>query len=96
MSARPTIHPGEILREEFLNRYGLTITDVARDLKVPTSRLAAIVEGRDRVCVDLGLRLAHYFGTSDRFWLQAQLDYDMSHAESRAAQIQAEIIPLAA
>jgi addiction module HigA family antidote len=78
--ARPTIHPGEILREEFLKPTGVDVETLARDLKLPQDRLDALVEERDGLCVDTALRLSHYFGTSERFWLEVQMVYDIERA----------------
>ncbi|MGE5504682.1 MAG: HigA family addiction module antitoxin [Actinomycetota bacterium] len=77
--ARPTIHPGEILREEFLKPAGVDVETLARDLKLPEDRLVSLVEERGGVCVDTALRLSHYFGTSERFWLEMQMVYDIEH-----------------
>ncbi len=74
---RPNIHPGELLREEFLKPTGVDVATLAHDLKLPREQLDDIVHGRGAMCVDTALRLSHYFGTSERFWLEAQLTYDL-------------------
>lgn len=91
---RPNIHPGELLAEEFLKPIGVTTQDLAHDLKVPHDTINAIVGGRRGVCVDTALRLSRYFGTSDRFWLEAQLAYDLEHARRQGHTILSEVKPL--
>lgn len=91
MYGRPTIHPGELLREEFLKPTGLSTEGLARDLKIPHHRVEGIVEGRQGICVDTALRLSRYFGTSDRFWLEAQMTYDLEKAHR--AGIKTEVTP---
>lgn len=91
---RPNIHPGEILREEFLKPAGIDLATLARDIKLPRERLDALVEGRGAVSVDTSLRLARYFGTSERFWLDIQVSYDLEHARRARPCIEAEITPL--
>jgi addiction module HigA family antidote len=89
--ANPLIHPGEILWEEFVKPAGLTVDTLAAALHLPCDRLVALVEGRGSVCVDMALRLSHYFGTSDRFWLEMQLCYDLALGRDRRMLIAAEI-----
>lgn len=96
-NTRPNIHPGEILREEFLKPTGVDVERLARDLKVPFERVHAMVECRRPVCADTALRLSHYFGTSDRFWLDVQMSYDLEHARrASSSRIEAEVTPLSA
>ncbi len=90
------IHPGEILAEEFLKPKGVSITDLARQLKVPRERLDAIVGGRQSICLDTGLRLSRFFGTSDRFWIDAQVTYDLERAHHQQAEIRREVQPIGA
>ncbi len=91
---RPNIHPGEILAEEFLKPAGVTTNTLAAALKLPREHLDAIVGGRQAISVDTGLRLSSYFGTSDRFWLEAQLAYDLERARRRdGAAIKNEVPP---
>src|SRR5215475_5615394 len=73
----PPIHPGEILREEFLLPLGLSQYRLAKDTSVPPRRINEIVRGTRAVSADTALRLARYFGTSDRFWLNLQAQYDL-------------------
>ena len=71
------IHPGKILREEFLRPLGITQYRLAKDLKVPETRVAAIVSGRRRISADTALRLSRYFRMSDRFFINLQAHYDL-------------------
>jgi addiction module HigA family antidote len=71
------IHPGEILREEFLVPLGLSQYRLAKDLNVPVPRINAIVNETRAITADTALRLARYFGTSDRFWMNLQVRYDL-------------------
>ena len=77
------IHPGEILREEFLIPLGLTAHALAMGLQVPAPRINDIVRERRAITADTALRLAKFFGASAQFWLGLQADYDM--ARTRAA-----------
>lgn len=75
------IHPGEILREEFMAPMGLPTYALAIALRVPAPRISDIVRERRAVSADTALRLARYFGTSAEFWLGLQSDYDMKIAD---------------
>jgi addiction module HigA family antidote len=79
----PPVHPGEVLLEEFLEPLGLTQYRVAKDLSVPARRINEIVHGNRAVSADTALRLARYFGTSDRFWLNLQAAYDLDVERDR-------------
>ena len=73
----PPIHPGEILNEEFLEPLKISQYRLAKALKVPPRRINEIVHGARSITADTALRLARYFGTSDRFWLNLQARYDL-------------------
>ena len=75
------VHPGEILREEFLAPLRLTADQLALDIHVPVRRVQEIILGKRVVTADVALRLARYFGTSAHFWLGLQMDYDLDVAE---------------
>ena len=91
----PPIHPGEILREDFLLPLGLSMNRLALDLRVPVTRIAEIVRERRGVTPDTALRLARYFNTSARFWLNLQTAYDLEVAEDELAQsIDREVSPV--
>jgi addiction module HigA family antidote len=92
----PPIHPGEILREDFLLPLGLSMNRLALDLRVPVTRIAEIVRERRGITPDTALRLARYFNTSARFWLNLQTAYDLEVAEDELAQsIDREVCPVA-
>jgi addiction module HigA family antidote len=71
------IHPGEVLYEEFLVPLGLSQYRLAKDTSVPPRRINEIVRGERSISADTALRLARYFGTSERFWLNLQARYDL-------------------
>jgi len=73
----PPIHPGEVLLEEFLKPLGISQYRVAKDVSVPPRRINEIVRGTRAITADTALRLARYFGTSERFWLNLQSRYDL-------------------
>jgi len=69
-------HPGRVLLEEFLAPRGVSVWHLARDLGVPTRRVYEIVQGQRAIDADIAHRLAHYFGMSERYWLDLQARYD--------------------
>ena len=75
------IHPGEILLEEFLKPMNISQNKAARDVGVPPRRINEIVLGKRRITADTALRLSTYFGTSDKFWLGLQDDFDLEEAK---------------
>ena len=77
MKKLPNIHPGEILLEEFLIPLEISQYRLAKDLKIPQTRVSQIVKGNRRITADTALRLSKYFGTSAKFWLGLQDDYDL-------------------
>jgi addiction module HigA family antidote len=77
------IHPGEILLEDFLKPLGLTQYRLAKSLSVPARRINEIVHGVRAVSADTALRLARFFGTSERFWLNLQSGYDLEVERDR-------------
>ena len=90
------IHPGELLREDFLAPMGLSSNALAIALRVPVTRITEIVRERRGITADTALRLARYFGTTPDFWMKMQLSYDLALASSQVAvRIQAEVIPAA-
>ncbi len=91
------VHPGEILREDYLVPLGMTATAVAKALNVPAARINEIVRERRGVTADTAMRLARYFGGDARSWLNLQAAYDLRVAEIRnAKRIKREIAPAAA
>jgi addiction module HigA family antidote len=85
------IHPGEVLREEFLLPFGLSAHALAMALQVPAPRINDIVRERRAVSVDTALRLAKFFGTSAEFWMGLQTDYDMACAREPMEEVIAQI-----
>jgi len=71
------VHPGEILFEEFLKPLGISQYRLAKDISVPPRRINEIVHGKRSITADTALRLARYFGLSERFWLNLQSRYDL-------------------
>jgi addiction module HigA family antidote len=95
-SSLPPIHPGEILMLEYLEPLEVTQHRLAVSIGVPPRRINEIVHGKRRVTTDTALRLARYFGTSERFWLNLQDRYDIEVARDRLGPTLDEIQPLAA
>lgn len=79
------VHPGEVLLEDFLKPAGLSQYRVAKGLSVPPRRINEIVLGKRAISADTALRLARFFGTSDRFWLNLQAAYDLDVERDRLA-----------
>jgi addiction module HigA family antidote len=90
------VHPGEVLLEEFLEPLGLSQYRLAKDISVPPRRINEIVHGKRSVTADTALRLARYFGTSDRFWLNLQASYDLDvEREKLGDRLDSEVLPRA-
>ena len=90
----PPVHPGEILREDLMAPLGLSINKVARDLRVPVTRMSEIVNGRRSITADTALRLARYFSTTPEFWVNLQSAYDLDVAtRASAEQIKRDVHP---
>ncbi len=81
--AHAPIHPGEILIEEFLEPMELSQYRLAKDISVPARRINEIVHGKRGITADTALRLARYFGTSERFWMNLQTRYDLEVEKER-------------
>jgi addiction module HigA family antidote len=79
----PPTHPGEVLQEEFLKPLGISQYRLAKHLNVPARRINEIVQGKRSISADTALRLARYFGTTDRFWLNLQARYDLEREKDR-------------
>ena len=92
----PPIHPGEILREDFMVPLGISMNKLALDLRVPVTRVGEIVHERRGITPDTALRLGRYFNTSARFWLNAQAAYDLEVAQDEMqATVEREVQPRA-
>lgn len=81
--AMPPIHPGEILLSEFLEPFAISQYRLAKGISVPPRRINEIVHGKRAISADTALRLARFFGTSDRFWLNLQSRYDLEVERER-------------
>jgi len=77
MNDLKNIHPGEILLEEFLKPFEVSAYRLSKDTFIPQTRISEIIKGRRRITADTALRLSKYFGTSAKFWLGLQDDYDI-------------------
>jgi addiction module HigA family antidote len=87
------IHPGEILLEEFLEPLGISQYRLAKDISVPPRRINEIVHGIRAITADTALRLARYFGTSERFWLNLQVRYDLEIEKDRlGSRLEKEVL----
>ncbi len=94
MTTLTPIHPGEVLIEDFIEPLGVTQHSVAIAVGVPPRRINEIVHGKRRVTADTALRLARYFGTTDRFWLNLQARYDLEVERDRLGSALEAITPL--
>ena len=81
------IHPGEILMEEFLEPLGVSQYRLAKDISVPPRRINEIVHGKRSITANTALRLARFFGTTERFWLNLQVRYDLEVEKDRLAGV---------
>ena len=90
----PPIHPGEILQEEYLGPLGVSQYRLAQAIEVPPRRINEIVHGKRGISADTALRLARYFGTSERFWLNLQSRYGIEVERDRLATALERIEPL--
>ncbi len=89
------VHPGEILREEFMVPLNLSMNKMAMDLRVPVTRIADIVNEHRRITADTALRFARYFKNSPTFWMNLQTRFDLEVAEDQiAAKVERDVQPL--
>jgi addiction module HigA family antidote len=95
-TALAPVHPGEVLLEEFLEPMEISQYRLAKDISVPPRRINEIVHGKRSVTADTALRLARYFGTSDRFWLNLQTSYDLDvERDKLGSRLEEEVLPRA-
>lgn len=91
------VHPGSILKQEFLDPLGVSAYRLAKDISVPINRVAAIVGGKRAITADTALRFARYFGTDAQSWINLQARYDLAMARRAAGKrIEREVKPRAA
>ncbi len=87
------IHPGEILLEEFLIPLEISAYRLAKDTFIPQTRISEIIKGKRRITADTALRFAKYFGTSPKFWLSLQDDFDLEEEAFQKSNELSNIIP---
>lgn len=85
-SGLPNVHPGEVLKEEFLSPLNLSAYRLAKEINVPETRISEIVRGRRGITADTAIRLSKFFGTSAEFWLNLQNLYDLEEEDKKHAQ----------
>lgn len=91
----PSVHPGELLKEEFLEPMGISPYRLAKDIGVLPPRVYEILHGSRSVSADTALRLSRYFGMSEGYWLRAQAHYDLETEKDRVGEkIEREVRPL--
>jgi antitoxin HigA-1 len=94
---RITTHPGEMLSEEFLKPLGMSVNALALNLRVPATRIGAIVKGERSVTADTALRLSRFFGMSAEFWMNLQAMHDLTRARLESGGvIERDVRPRAA
>jgi antitoxin HigA-1 len=90
----PPIHPGEILREEFLSPLGMSANQLALALRVPATRINDIVSEKRGITADTALRLSRYFGTTPKFWTNMQASWELEVAEDqRGNAVRRDVLP---
>ena len=90
----PFPHPGETIREDYLKPLRMSVNKLALELRVPATRMTEIVHGRRGITADTALRLARYFNSTPKFWLNLQTSYDLAvAAEARSAEITKTVHP---
>lgn len=91
MKRLKNIHPGEVLQEEFLGPMNITAYRLSKETHLPQTRISEIIKGNRRITADTALRLSIFFGTSAKFWLGLQDDYDLEE-EQRTAKKELQMI----
>ena len=89
----PPVHPGEVLKAEFLDEIGVSAYALAKALCVPANRVTAIINGERAITAETAMRLARFFGTTDSFWMNLQSNYELAVVRQRdAARIEQEVV----
>ena len=83
MAELPNVHPGEVLKEEFLDPMKISAYRLAKDTGIPQTRISQILKGKRRITADTALRLSAFFGNSAKFWLGLQDDYDIEEEQTK-------------
>lgn len=94
MEKLKNIHPGEVLQEEFLKPMDITAYRLAKETFIPQTRISEIVRGKRRITADTALRLSKFFGTSAKFWMGLQDDYDLEEEKREKEEELNEIKPI--
>lgn len=90
------VHPGEILKEDYLEPLGISAHRLAMELHVPATRISDVVNGRRSITADTAIRLARYFNTSPQFWMNLQNEYDLEVAQDESGgEVERDVHPLA-
>jgi len=94
-SLMPPVHPGEVLREDFMRPLKLTVNKLALELRVPATRIGEIIHERRRITAETALRLARYFHTNPEFWLNLQNFYDLEVTKrvGKVSEIERQVQP---
>jgi antitoxin HigA-1 len=87
----PEVHPGEILEEEFLKPLGISAYRLAKETKIPATRISQIIKGKRRLTADTALRFGKFFGNSAEFWLGIQMEYDLRKEKAAIEYVLEEI-----
>ncbi len=87
----PEVHPGEILEEEFLKPLGISAYRLAKETKIPATRISQIIKGKRRLTADTALRFGKFFGNSAEFWLGIQMEYDLRKEKAEIGYVLEEI-----
>ena len=96
MNNMRAIHPGEIIKEEYLKPLNMSANALAVALRVPAPRINDVIRQKRGISIDTALRLARYFNTTPQFWMNLQISYDLKIAKHNMTKIENEIIPLQA
>ncbi len=91
MASLKNIHPGEVLLEEFLLPLGISAYRLSKDLGIPQTRVSQILKGNRSITADTALRLSRYFGTSAKFWMGLQADFDLEEIARTRGEAMAQI-----
>ena len=94
MEKLPNIHPGEILKEEFLIPMGISAYKLSKSIGVQQTRISLIIKGERGITADTAMRLSKYFGTTPEFWMNLQREYDLRKVKSEIKDIIDGIIPV--
>ena len=94
MTKLKNVHPGEVLLEEFLIPLEISAYRLSKDIDIPQTRTSQILKGKRRITADTALRLSRYFGTSAKFWLGLQNDFDLEQQQKRLGKALQSIPPI--